>query len=291
MASCRLFLLLVILGSVTRGADQPSASEVQTRLTFLGTSTANPAAGEDTACFVINGTLLIDCGFNAALNMQRYGYEATKIETLFVTHFHHDHYMGLPSLLFTRGMRSRELANRPPLLIVGPADDLPVVVELSRRFLQADRFPTVWPKVELRPLEPGQTYETDQFKIETVKALHPVTGFCARFTDKATGATIAFSGDTNPNPALAKLAQGADVLIHEASIGPTTPDDKIGKDHSRAVDAARTAKEAGVKQLVLVHLSSRQKDASLAAAQKIFANTILGTDGQTLIFPRKISSR
>lgn len=258
----------------------------QTRLTFLGTSTANPGAGEDTACFIINGTLLIDCGFNAALNMQKYEYAATKVETLFITHFHHDHYMGLPALLFSRGMRSRELANRPPLQIVGPADDLAVVVELSRQFLQADRFPVVWPKVELHPLEPGQTYETAQFKIETVKALHPVTGFCSRYTDKTTSVVIAFSGDTNPNPALAKLARGADVLIHEASVGPTTPDDKIGKDHSRAVDAARTAKEAGVKQLILIHLPARQKEASLAAAQKIFAQTVVAVEGQSVVLPR-----
>jgi ribonuclease Z len=285
MASCRFLLFLALFVSLARGVDRPSVSAVQTRLTFLGTSTANPAAGEDTACFFINGTLLIDCGFNAALNMQRYGHEATKVETLFVTHFHHDHYMGLPSLLFTRGMRSRELVNRPPLQIVGPADDLPVVVELSRRFLQADRFPTVWPKVELRPLEPGQTYETDTFKIETVKAIHPVTGFCSRYTDKATGVVIAFSGDTNPNPAFARLARGADVLIHEASIGPTTPGDKIGKDHSRAIDAAHIARESGVKQLVLIHLSARQRDASLAAAKKVFANTIVAAEGQTIIFP------
>lgn len=288
MPSSRLLLTLAVLVSAARGVDLPPASAGQTRLTFLGTSVANPGAGEDTACFVINGTLLIDCGFNAALNMQRYGLEPTRIETLFVTHFHHDHYLGLPSLLFIRGMRSRQLIDRPPLQIVGPADDLPLVVELTRRFLQADRFPVVWPKIDLRPLEPGDTYETDQFKIETVRALHPVTGFCSRFTDKATGAVIAFSGDTNPNPALAKLARGADVLIHEASVGPATPDDKIGRDHSRAIDAARIAKEAGVKKLVLIHLATRQQEASLAAARTVFANTSIAQEGETLnLVPEK----
>jgi hypothetical protein len=51
--------------------------------------------------------------------------------------------------------------------------------------------------------------------------------------------------------------------------------------------SARCAKQAGVKQLILIHLSAKQKDASLAAAQKIFANTAVAVEGQTLVFPRR----
>src|SRR5919107_164396 len=100
----------------------------QTQLTFLGAAAVLPAPGEDTASFLINGTLLVDCGWHAALKMQTYGYDPTRVETLFFTHCHHDHYMGLPGLLFFRGMRQSNAGKvLSPLTIVGPPDDLPIV--------------------------------------------------------------------------------------------------------------------------------------------------------------------
>ncbi|MGE5611277.1 MAG: MBL fold metallo-hydrolase [Bacillota bacterium] len=277
-----LALTWALLTHAATPQDKPAR---ETRLTFLGSASANPGPDQDTASFIINDNLLIDCGFNAGLNMQRSGYDPAKIETLFFTHCHHDHYIGLPGLLFLRSMR--KLENQPPLQIVGPTDDLPIIVDLSRRFLQADRFPTVWPAIELHPLAPGATYETPAFRLETIKSRHQVTGFCVRFTDKATNVVIAFSGDTAPNPALAKLAQNADILIHEASISSSTSDDKMWPGHSRAIDAARTAREAGVKQLILIHLPTSQREASLAAARQIFPNTALAKEGQTIVLPGK----
>lgn len=254
-----------------------------TRLTFLGAAAVLPGSDEDTASFLINGTLLFDCGWYAALKMQQYGYSALDVQTLFFTHCHHDHYMGLPALLFFRGMRQSNAGKvLPALNIVGPPDDLPIVVANSRQFLQAERFPNIWPAVQLHPLEPGNTYETDEFRIETIRSLHPVTGFCGRFEDKSSGIVIAFSGDTAPNAALTELARDADLLIHEASLSPEAPEDSgLKSGHSRAIDAARVAREAGVKQLRLIHIAGHH-EASLASARTIFANTALASEGETL---------
>lgn len=254
-----------------------------TRITFLGTAAVLPGAAEDTASYLINGVLQVDCGWYAALKMQQYGYDPMSVRTLYFTHCHHDHYMGLPGLLFFRGMRARRSEEQPELEIVGPPDDLPKVVELSRQFLQAERFPSVWPPLRQRPLEPGATYETEAFRIETVRALHPVTGVCSRLTDRATGVVIALSGDTGPNPAFVELARGADLLIHEASVRPDLPDAELRGDHSRATDAARIAKEAGVRRLRLVHLHGGHREASLAAAREIFPETQLAAEGETLV--------
>src|SRR5688500_19902484 len=49
----------------------------------------------------------------------------------------------------------------------------------------------------------------------------------------ATGIVLALSGDTGPNPELAELARGADLLVHEASVRPDLPDDQLRGDHSR----------------------------------------------------------
>jgi ribonuclease Z len=260
----------------------------ETTITFLGTAAAVPGAGEDSASYLINGHLQIDCGWYSALKMAHYGYSPLGVETLFFTHCHHDHYMGLPGLLFYRAMRGKREGRTAPLVIVGPADDLLVVVDLARRFLQSERFgfDAMQSGVELRPLEPGATFEDQRYRIETIRALHPVTGFCLRLTDKHSGVVLAFSGDTAPNPALAEHARGADLLIHEASVRPDLPDAQLRGDHSRAPDAAETARAAGVWRLRLVHLAGDHREASLAAARRIFPETELAAEGETLVLRR-----
>jgi ribonuclease Z len=253
----------------------------ETRLTFLGTAAVLPGAGEDTACFLINGGILFDTGWCAALRMQSYGYDPLDVEWLILTHCHHDHYMGLPALLFWRAMRTAQGRQRPPLKIIGPPSDLEVVVRLSREFLQASRFPPAWSEPDLYPLPPGETLETDGFRLETRRSLHGVEGSCFRFTDLATGRVVAYSGDTGPNPSMVELAWRADLLIHEASLSPEAPDSSAVV-HSRATDAARVAVEAEAARLRLVHLGPDHRQRSLEAARALFPAAELATEGETL---------
>jgi len=146
--------------------------------------------------------------------MNALGYDPLQVRTLFFTHCHHDHYLGLSALLFYRAMKP----NAGPLTIVGPPDDLPVVVRLAQEFLQTDRFEPLQQHLELIPLEPGETWQDERYQIQTIRALHPVTAVCGRLTDKHSGAVIAFSGDTAPNAELAGLARGADMLIHDLRV-------------------------------------------------------------------------
>jgi ribonuclease Z len=254
---------------------------LQTSITFIGAAAVLPGPEQDTACFLINGRCLFDTGWYAVLKMQQYGYDPLAIEHLIFTHFHHDHYMGLPGLMFFRGMRSRQGAACSPLKILGPPADLSLVVERSRAFLQAERFEGVFGEAELLPLPPGDTYETGAFRLETAPARHPVEGMIGRFTDRRSGVVIAFSGDTGIHPGMAAMARGADLLIHEASLPPEA-DESRATDHSRAADAARVAANAGVRRLKLVHLHGNHADRSLAAARAIFPETELAGEGETL---------
>jgi ribonuclease Z len=77
-----------------------------TTLTFLGIASAVPDAGEDTSSFLVNEELLFDCGWANVLQMRALGYDPLRVQTLFFTHCHHDHYLGLPALLFYRAMKS-----------------------------------------------------------------------------------------------------------------------------------------------------------------------------------------
>lgn len=252
----------------------------QTKLTFLGVAAAVPEAGEDTASFLVNGELLFDCGWANVLQMRAYGYDPLQVRTLFFTHCHHDHYLGLPALLFYRAMRQ---ANQL-LTIIGPPDDLPIVVERAQAFLQTERFEPLRQDLELIPLKPGATWQNERYEIQTARALHPVTGVCGRLTDKHSGAVITFSGDTAPNADLKTLAQNADLLIHEASIAPTGKlDARFG--HSRAADAAQTALDAGVKALRLVHVGAAHRAISEQDARAIFPSAKLAVMGETLNLP------
>src|SRR5882724_6192609 len=131
----------------------PQSSD-QTTVTFLGTDAVVPEGGADTASFVINRRCLVDTGWYAAIKMRCYGLDPMQLETLIFTHCHHDHYIGLPHLLFYHRMRARERPDRPPLKIIGPAGEIDLVVGLAQKFLQMERFAPVQYQPELIPLNP-----------------------------------------------------------------------------------------------------------------------------------------
>jgi ribonuclease BN (tRNA processing enzyme) len=227
----------------------------------------------------------VDCGWYSAVRLQECGLHILKLRTLFFTHLHQDHYTGLAGLLYARSMRGHREGQPPPLRIVGPAADLGRVVELTRSFLQAERVPEVWPELDLQPIEPGTPYKDEDFEIHTFPSQHAIIGMCGRFTDRHTGVVIGFTGDTGPKPGLAEFFRGANLLIHEASIPPNTPDSELRGDHSRATDAASVALAARVKRLRLIHLRETHRDESLVAARAIFPETELATEGERITLP------
>jgi ribonuclease Z len=102
------------------------------------------------------------------------------------------------------------------------------------------------------------------------------------------GRTIVFSGDTRPVPALMEASRGADLLIHEATFSHEEGERAVETGHSTAQEAAIIARDAGVRQLVLTHISARyNRDApELAAeARAIFPETIVARDGLTVEVP------
>ena len=95
------------------------------------------------------------------------------------------------------------------------------------------------------------------------------------------GKCIVYSGDTSYSPELARAAKGADLLMHDATFDEGQRPLADERAHSTAADAANTAKKAGVRQLLLFHLSGRYRDPQmlLDEAKKIFPNTIAAEDG------------
>jgi ribonuclease Z len=254
----------------------------QTTITFLGTDAVVPASGGDTASFVINGKYLVDTGWYAAIKMRCYGLDPLDIEYLILTHCHHDHYIGLPHLLFYLAMRRSERPDRPPLKIIGPAGELELVVGLAQQFLQMDRFSPVRYEPIVIPLNPGDVFRDPNFELTSIASLHPVPGLCYLFTDSSTGKMVAFTGDTAYDRSIPGFVKGADLLIHEASYGANSAPENNSSLHSGAPDAARVALEAGVKRLALVHCPRAKQEAALAAARAVFPDSIWPDDGEVV---------
>jgi ribonuclease Z len=257
-------------------AKAAAAPAAPLKITIIGDSSCIPDAKRETACFIINGKHLVDTGWCAALRMREHGFDPLALESIILTHFHQDHYIGLPQLLFYIGLRKR---SGPPLNIIGPSENLQRVVEAADAFLQVPRFPELAVNRKLVPLTAGDKFETPELRFDTFAANH-VSGtnkveqaLVYKVTDKASGACAVFTGDTHPHPPIAEFAKGASLLIHDGA-------------HTPPKDAAQIAQRAGVKKLVLIHYNQNRAAKILAEARAVFPNTEMAEEGRTLEVPR-----
>ncbi|MBI5723832.1 MAG: MBL fold metallo-hydrolase [Planctomycetes bacterium] len=251
----------------------------KTAVTFLGACANLPAIGEESSAFVINRRYLIDCGWCGVLKMRDLGIDPLKIEYLFITHRHSDHILGLPQLMsYRRIHRNSDPENIRPLKIAGPAEHLAEIVRRARELLW---LPDELHKDELFPLAPGDRIETDDFLLETCAAVHTAPSLAYRFTDKKTGSVVGATGDSQYDPAIVKLMKNADLLIHEACYADPDPLDKPGT-HSRPKDAARTAVEAGVKRLAIIHFDPCDRPDKVEAVRRVFPNVFAAASGLTV---------
>ncbi|MGC9320122.1 MAG: MBL fold metallo-hydrolase [Armatimonadota bacterium] len=255
-----------------------------TTLTFIGTASCTPPADDDTASFLLNEHVLIDCGWCAALSMLRWSdRDATDLSHVLITHCHHDHYMGLASVLFYRAMQRSRIEDAAELTVAGPAEDIERVVDLALDYLQADRFASVGARPLVVPVQPGDSLSIGELQVQTAPTRHPVQGLAYRIRDTRTEATLGISGDTAYAPELAELFRGVELLIMEGSTGLTDPDPDNRAGHSSALQSARIAADAGAGMLALVHVGAGRSDELLAAAAEIFPATRLPRPGETIV--------
>jgi len=262
--------------------------------------------------------ILVDCGEGTQRQLIS-SIGLLDLDEIFLTHFHADHWLGLPGLLKTFDMRGREA----PLAVYGP----PGLDELIRgimRFAGRTGF-------ELRTveLEPGEVIERDGYRIAAIPVSHrtPAFGYVL-FEDVRPGAfdpdaavarglqpgpefgrvqrgetvrgvrpedvmgpprpgrKIAISGDTRPSEALRAAALGSDLLIHEATFAIEEAERAHETGHSTASQAAGIARDAEVEMLALTHFSIRYPASTLRdEAREIFPATVLPRDFDTIEIP------
>ncbi|MGH2592606.1 MAG: MBL fold metallo-hydrolase [Anaerolineae bacterium] len=215
-------------------------------------------------------TVLIDCGANPIRQLQRLSVPLESIERLILTHSHPDHTSGFPLLVEMLWLSGR----RHPIPIHGPADTIDMV---QRVFAQWDTrdwkgLPELqWHDVALEigaPIATGADFE-----LTAAPGAHSVPVIGVRARDLRSGGVMTYSADGEPSVGIRALAQGADLLIHEAT--------GAFPNHSTAEGAAGLASAAGAKRLILVHLAPGRNDleAQRHAAGEIFGGEVfIGRD-------------
>ena len=154
-------------------------------------------------------------------------------------------------------------------------------------------LPRKSPEVAARDIGPGKVLSGASWEISAVPAVHaqPYLDSLAYRVDSAEGA-IVVSGDTSPCDSVIELAQGADMLLHNCTGFQDGMDGTpIGDTNCGTKGAARVAREAGVKTLVMVHATEAftppgMAEKGIAEVKEIFkGKVILGQEFMTLPVP------
>lgn len=213
-------------------------------------------------------TLLVDCGGDAVPAMRAVGMDPTALSALIVTHEHADHVAGFPLLMERIWLMGR----RAPLPVFGIAPAL-AQAQRSHDAFDVDGFDGYggFEAHEIAIEAKARVLERDGWIVTAAPGNHAVPVVGLRFEDVATGRVIVYSGDTAPDPAIIDLAQGADLLIHEATgTGPV---------HASAEEAAEVAQAAGCRKLLLVHLPPADElEPELPAARALVPDLMVGEE-------------
>ena len=218
------------------------------RLIILGSGAALPDASRDNTYMVIEGresSILIDCAGSPLPKLQAVGVDLDALDALIVTHHHPDHIYGVPPLLLGLWLYGR----RRPFHIFGPPKSIAALASIMETLEWQDwpdMMPVAFHEVEMR--EGCRVIEWPEFDIITTPVKHHVPTIAVKAVSRGSGKAVVYSSDTEPCDALARLGQGADILIHECT------GDYAG--HSTPAQAGAMARRCGVGKLVLIHFTA-----------------------------------
>jgi ribonuclease Z len=293
-------------------------------LVFLGTSGSMPTAQRAPAALLLRRggeRLLFDCAEGTQRQLLRSNVGLIELREVFLTHYHADHYLGLPGMLKTFALRGREF----PITIYGPPG-LRDLFDAMRRI-----FGRLTYTVELKELRPGDELIREDYRLVPFAVAHGVSaiGYAlvedarpGRFDVQAAdalsipvgpergalqrgesvtladgrtitpdsvlgparpGRKVAIAGDGGPAESVIEAARGADVLVHEATFCEDERERARETQHSTALEAAGVARAAGVELLAVTHLSNRYFGGQVAReARTIFPHTVVPKDFDTI---------
>jgi ribonuclease Z len=274
----------------------------QLSLVFLGTGGSWPTVKRNVSSLAIkrgSEILLFDCGEGTQRQLQKSTLSYMQITKVFITHFHGDHFLGLPGLIQTMQLNDRDA----PLHLYGPRG----MEKLTGQLLTLGYFRPSY-EIIAHEVNSGDELQFDGYVVRVLKARHtiPTMSYCleeqnrpGRFNKAKAldlgipegplfsklqkghtvtlssgrkispdlilgparkGRKIVVSGDTVPYEEMVAFAHHADVLVHEATFDSELQDLSREYGHTTAHQAAEIAKEAEVEKLCLTHISPRYLD-------------------------------
>jgi ribonuclease Z len=293
-------------------------------LVFLGTSGSMPTAFRGAPSLLVRRggeRLLFDCGEGTQRQLLASAVGLVDLREIFLTHYHADHYLGLPGMLKTFALRGRE----EPITIYGPAGLGSLFADLRRIFGKLTY------EAALVDLRPGDRLPRDGYTLEAFSVLHgrSAVGYSVlederpgRFDVAAAdrlgvppgpergqlqhgepvtladgsvvlpeqvlgparqGRKVCITGDTAPCSEVVEAVRTADVLVHEATFLEDEQERARETLHSTALDAAAAARDADVGLLALTHLSNRYLGRDAAReARTLFPTTVVPKDFDTI---------
>jgi ribonuclease Z len=289
---------------------------------FAGTAGSTPSARRGLPALLVRrggDKLLFDCGEGTQRQLLR-SIGLLDLDAVYITHFHADHWLGLPGMLKSLALRERT----QPLTVYGPRGLGELIASMKAAF---GRLPF---KLSLVELHATEAVEGDGYRIAAIPVQHkgnssygyvlvedsrpghldpevaqqlgvsPGPDFGRLQRGEAVGGVtpdqvmgperegrkVVISGDTAPCEALAIAAHEADVLVHEATFLDAEAERARETNHSTARQAAELARRAEVRLLALTHLSSRYAGAEIRdEARAIFPSTVAPRDFDTIEVP------
>ena len=274
----------------------------QLNILFLGTGGSWPTIKRNvTSIAVKRGSeiILFDCGEGTQRQFQKSKLSYMQISKIFITHFHGDHFLGIPGLIQTMQLNDREIS----LHIYGPKG----MIKLTDQLLSLGYFK---PNYEIisHELNENDVIDFGEYYIKTLKVKHGAPTLAYALEEKMRpgkfdkpkalklgvpegplfsklqhgqiillkngekitpdmvlgparkGRKIVISGDTKPIDEMIDFSKDADILIHEATFDSELKEISGEYGHSTAFQAAEIAKKADVEKLFLVHISPRYLD-------------------------------
>lgn len=271
------------------------------KVTFLGTGGSVPTPKRNPSAILVNRKgelMLFDCGEGTQQQMMRAKTGMGNLTSIFITHFHGDHILGIPGLIQTMNFNGRT----EPLKIYGPH----WVNEFVQMMLGIGFYKLKY-EIQAIELHPGDRVDRGEYFIDALKTEHsvPSIGFALIEADRPgrfdrekalelgippgplfkrlhngedieidgktikssdvvgssrPGRKIVYSGDTRPCSGVFVASDKADLLIHDSTLADDMVDWAKESMHSTAGEAASLASLANVHQLVLTHISSRYSD-------------------------------
>jgi len=295
-------------------------------VTILGNNSALPAYNRHPTAQVItlnDQLFLLDCGEGTQMQMNLYKIRRSRINHIFISHLHGDHYFGLPGLITSYGLMNRT----QDLHLYAPAslkDILDLILNVASTTLPYT--------LHFHPLEGSSVLLDDRhFLVKSFEVYHRINCWGFMFHEKRNprkinpeattqhnvpvefferlkqgedfiqgnkiipndeltiankpGKTYAYCADTVFTESIAEEVKNVDLLYHETTYLKDKYEKAKSRFHSTTVQAAALAKLANVKRLLIGHFSSTYEtlDEFLTETTEVFPDTQLALEGQTFI--------